>query len=71
VDKLKSAAYCVAMSDDLTKRRPQVASKVNIHEPYEVAYWKQKFGCTHAQLINTVHAVGVGAHAVENYLKEN
>lgn len=57
------------MSDDLKKKRPQDASKVNIHEPYEVEYWTNKFGCSKPALENTVHAVGTGAHAVEKHLK--
>jgi hypothetical protein len=31
------------MSDDLTKRRPQDASKINVHEPYELNYWSEHF----------------------------
>jgi len=57
------------MTDDLTKKRPQDASKVNIHEPYEVEYWTKKFGCTKAQLEAAVKAVGVQASAVEKHLK--
>lgn len=57
------------MTDDLTKRRPQDASKVNIHEEWEVKYWTKKFGCTKAQLVTAVKAVGVSAAAVEKHLK--
>jgi len=56
------------MPDDLTKRGPQDASRVNIHEPWEVEYWCRKFGCTHAQLVAAVHAVGTSAAAVARYL---
>lgn len=28
------------MSDDKTKKGPQDASKINIHEPYELEYWQ-------------------------------
>jgi hypothetical protein len=58
------------MSDDKSKIRPQDSSKVNVHEPYEVQYWTQKFGCTKAQLEAAVKAVGVSAAAVEKYLKK-
>jgi hypothetical protein len=34
------------MADDLTKRGPQDASKVNINEPWEVNWWCAKFNCT-------------------------
>jgi hypothetical protein len=56
------------MSDDLTKRRPQDASKINMHEPYEVNYWTDKFGVTKAQLQAAVNAVGNGAAAVARSL---
>jgi hypothetical protein len=58
----------MAMSDDLTKRRPQDASKINMHEPYEVNYWTHKFGVTKAQLQAAVNAVGNGAAAVARFL---
>jgi hypothetical protein len=58
------------MSDDLTKRRPQDASKVNIHEPWEVNWWCAEFGCTKNQLIAAVNAVGVSAAKVREYLKK-
>ena len=56
------------MSDNLTKRRPQDASKVNIHESYEVNWWCNEFNCTKVQLIAAVNAVGVMASAVKKYL---
>lgn len=57
------------MSDDKTKKRPQDASKINIHEPYEVGYWTNKFGCSKPALTAAVHAVGTSAGAVEKHLK--
>ena len=57
------------MSDDKSKRRPQDASRVNIHEPYEVEYWCEKFGCTKQQLIDAVQKVGAMADDVEKELK--
>lgn len=57
------------MSDDLTKKRPQDASKINIHEPYEVNYWTDALKCTKAQLIAAVKAVGVSAVAVKKHLE--
>jgi hypothetical protein len=56
------------MSDDLTKRRPQDASKINIHEPYEVNWWCDELGCSKEQLERAVKAVGVSAAAVKKYL---
>jgi hypothetical protein len=57
------------MGDDLKKKRPQDASKVNIHEPWEVNYWCGEFNCTKVQLEAAVKSVGVSAEAVRRYLK--
>ena len=46
------------MSDDKSKTQPQDASKVNVHEQYEVEYWTKKFGVTPAQLKAAVSRVG-------------
>lgn len=58
------------MPDNLTKKIPQDASKVNVNEPYEVVYWCKKFGCTEAQLRAAVKAVGTKASAVQTHLKK-
>ena len=57
------------MSDDKTKTQPQDASKVNVHEQYEVEYWTKKFGVTPAQLKAAVSRVGTSASKVEQDLK--
>ena len=56
------------MSDDLSKKRPQDATKVNVHESWELEYWSKKFGVTKEQLKNAVKAVGVSAEAVKKHL---
>lgn len=56
------------MSDDLTKRRPQDASRINIHESWEVAYWCRTLGISQQQLIAAVRAVGPSAAAVKKHL---
>lgn len=56
------------MSDDLSKKRPQDATKVNVNESWELEYWSKKFGVTKDQLKNAVKAVGVSAAAVKKYL---
>ena len=56
------------MSDDLTKRRPQDASRINVHEPWEVNWWTDKFKVTKAQLEAAVKAVGTSANAVAKHL---
>ena len=57
------------MPDDKTKTRPQDASRINVHEKYEVEYWSKKFGVTPDQLKAAVAKVGVSAKAVEKELK--
>jgi hypothetical protein len=57
------------MSDDKANRGPADASRINIHQEYEVRHWTRKFECTEAQLKAAVHAVGVMAENVESYLR--
>ena len=56
------------MSDNLTIRQPLDASRINMHESYEVNYWIKRFGVTKAQLQAAVTAVGTGAAAVARHL---
>jgi hypothetical protein len=56
------------MPDDKTKKFPQDASKVNIHEAYEVEYWTKKWGCTAQQLKDCVKKAGTSAVAVQKCL---
>ncbi|OHT31634.1 DUF3606 domain-containing protein [Elizabethkingia meningoseptica] len=55
------------MSDDLSKRRPQDATKVNVNETWELEYWSNKSGVTKEKLKEAVKAVG-NAAAVQKYL---
>ena len=57
------------MADDTTKTAPQDASRINIHEDYEVRYWTKRFGVTAEQLRAAVTKVGTSANAVEQELK--
>ena len=56
------------MADDKSKRSPQDASRINVHEDYEVAYWTAKFGVTRAELEAAVKAAGTSASAVATHL---
>jgi hypothetical protein len=56
------------MSDDLKKRRPLDATRINIHEPWEVNWWCDEFKCTSAQLKDAVAKVGTSATTVKKYL---
>jgi hypothetical protein len=56
------------MSDDLSKKRPQDANKVNIQEAWELAYWSKHFNVTPERLKEAVKAVGVLVSDVKRYL---
>lgn len=56
------------MADDKTKRGPQDASRINIHEDYEVEYWTKKFGVSRTDLETAVGKAGVSADAVAREL---
>jgi len=56
------------MSDDLTKKRPQDATKININEPYEVTYWTKALGVDAETLKQAVKKVGVMVADVKKYL---
>ena len=47
------------MPDDKTIKEPADGNKVNVNEPYEVNYWKNKWGVTETQLRACVSKVGV------------
>lgn len=56
------------MSDDKTKRGPADASRINIHEEYEITYWTATLGCTRDKLIAAVKAVGPMIKDVRRHL---
>lgn len=56
------------MPDNLQIKRPLDATRINLHEPYEVNYWCQTLGITKQQLTNAVTAVGTSAAAVRRHL---
>ena len=56
------------MADDKSKTAPQDASRVNVHEAYEVAYWTSKWGVSKAALEAAVRTVGTSASAVAKKL---
>ncbi|AWM88319.1 DUF3606 domain-containing protein [Microvirga sp. 17 mud 1-3] len=47
------------MVDNLNKRHPQDASRINVHEDWEVRYWTGKWNVSRQQLMDTVRRVGV------------
>lgn len=59
------------MPDDLTKKIPQDASRINIHQEHEMNYWADKFGCKKEKLKEVVKKVGDSAEEVEKYLRSH
>lgn len=57
------------MSDDLTKRGPADAARINVHEDHEVSYWTKALDCTAEELRAAVHQVGPMADDVRAHLK--
>ena len=56
------------MSDNKQDRGPQDASRINIHEEYEVRYWTKTLGVSKDELEAVVKKVGTGADAVRKKL---
>jgi hypothetical protein len=56
------------MADDLSKRGPEDASKVNVNEPHEVRYWTQVLGVSEAKLRSAVAAAGTATRDIRDYL---
>ena len=59
------------MPDDLTKRHPQDASRINLGQQWEVAFWVEKLHTTEAKLRDAVSKVGGSVSAVKDYLKKS
>lgn len=59
------------MPDDLTKKIPQDASRINIHQEHEMNYWADKFDCKKEKLREVVKKVGDSAAEVEKYLQSH
>lgn len=59
------------MADDKKKQDYRDKTRINMNEPYEVAYWKKKFGVTGQALAGAVRATGSSSvKKVAEYLKE-
>ena len=58
------------MPDNKTKTDFRDRTRINMNEPYEVAYWKKRFGVSGQQLAGAIRAVGSTSVAkVAAYLK--
>ena len=58
------------MPDDLKKKRPQDAKRINLSQPHEVRYWCKRFNCSELELRQAVNAVGDSAALVGAYLAD-
>ena len=56
------------MSDNLDRKQPQDANKINVHESWELEYWTRTLGVTTKQLKDAVDAVGTSAKKVKEHL---
>jgi hypothetical protein len=59
----------LTIMDDKNKRGPQDASRVNVHEDYELRYWTERFNISADELRAAVTAAGPSVSAIEAYLK--
>ncbi|OOG37226.1 DUF3606 domain-containing protein [Polaromonas sp. A23] len=59
------------MPGDTTRRGPADSSRVNVHEPYELRYWTEKFQCSAEQLKAAVTAAGTNVAAVQARLRHS
>lgn len=53
--------------EEVLRRRPQEAARINVHEPWEINWWCTQFKCTKAQLENAVKVAGNSVPAVRKY----
>ena len=44
-------------------------TRIDLNQPYQVAYWKQRFGVSDQELEDAVQAVGTLVKRIEAYLK--
>ena len=54
--------------DDKQKVGSPDRELINVHEPYEVRYWAEKFNVTAEELKEAVEAAGRSAEAVAKHL---
>jgi hypothetical protein len=56
------------MSDSTTQRHGQDRTRINVHQPYELRDWADKFGVTPEQIEEAVRSVGNQAADVQEHL---
>ena len=45
-------------------------TRIDMNQPYQVAYWKQRFGVSDQELEDAVRTVGSSVKKIEAYLKD-
>jgi hypothetical protein len=58
------------MADDPSKRDYRDKTRINMKQPHEIAYWKERLGVSAQALGAAVRAVGTSVKKVEEYLKQ-
>ena len=59
------------MPDDLTKKRPQDALKINLSQQHEIDYWTKALHTTEGKLRIAVSRVGPFVSDVKEYLRNH
>jgi Protein of unknown function (DUF3606) len=59
----------MAMGKRPKKRDYGDKTRIDMNQPYQMAYWKQRFGVSDQELEDAVHAVGTSVKKIEAYLK--
>lgn len=59
------------MPDDLTKKHPQDADKINVSQQYEIDYWTEALHTTETRLRAAVSKVGPYVSVVREYLRDH
>ena len=58
------------MTDDLTRKRPEDPTKINVNQDWEVDYWTKKFNVPKKDLENAVKKVGPSTEKVKKHLNK-
>jgi hypothetical protein len=58
----------VAMAGELSDRKPEDPSRINVHEEWELTYWVKLLGTSEQDLRSAVKAVGPQSDAVRQHL---
>jgi hypothetical protein len=59
----------MAMGKQPKNRDYSDKTRIDLNQPYQVAYWKQRFGVSERELEDAVGAVGTSVTKIEAYLK--